>query len=142
MWWLGFWWRFKSLKFQFPVLKSLDKTFNNRKGLYYLALVRCANLEVPIRLKFVRSFAERLPQALTKLQLGFALCRITIRESLLADVIDCRQNFLKLVDSVRNLFDGGGLRSGSLMFSRACPCHGGVKKSNRGSDTWQENKRF
>ncbi|MDF0677365.1 MAG: hypothetical protein P0120_23960 [Nitrospira sp.] len=59
----------------------------------------------------MRTFTERLSQAFTKLQLGFALRRITIRESLLADVIDRHQNFLKLVDPVCDLFDESGFRS-------------------------------
>ncbi|MDF0666784.1 MAG: hypothetical protein P0119_12030 [Nitrospira sp.] len=59
----------------------------------------------------MRTLTKRLSQAFTKLQLGFALRRITIRESLLTDVIDCRQNFLKLVDSVCDLIDESGFRS-------------------------------
>ena len=86
----SFWRRLESLKFQFPVLQGVHKVFNDRKGLYHLSLGRCANLEVPIRLEFMRTLTERLPQAFAKLQLGFALRRITIRKSLLADVIDCR----------------------------------------------------
>jgi hypothetical protein len=130
---------------QFPVLQDLYKTFNDGKSLCRLSLVRCANLEIPIRLEFVRTLTERLPQAFTKLQLGFALCCITIRETLLADVIDCRQDFLKLVDSVRNLFDEGGFRAGPLMFRSACSCHSCVKslaegwipgKKTTGFDEW------
>jgi len=113
---------------QFPVLQDLDKTFNDGKGLCHLGLVRRANLEIPMCVEFVRTLTERLPQAFTKLQFGFALCGITIRESLLADVIDCRQNFLELVDSVRDLFDESGFRSGPLMFRCACACHDCVKK--------------
>ncbi len=93
---------------QFPVLQDLYKTFNDGKGLCHLSLVRCANLEIPIRVEFVGTLTERLPQAFAKLQLGFALCCITIRESLLADVIDCSKNLLKFVDSVRGLFDESG----------------------------------
>jgi hypothetical protein len=76
----------------------------------------------------VRTLTERVPQAFPKLQLGFALRSITIRKSLLADVIDGRQNFLKLVDSLRDLFEGSSFRSGPLMFCCACSCHGCVKK--------------
>jgi hypothetical protein len=112
------------LKFEFPILQDLYKLFNDGKGLCYLSLICCANLEVPIGLEFVRTLTERLPQAFTKLQLGFALCRITVREPLLADVTNCRQNFLELVDSMRNLFDESGFRSGPLMFRCARPCHG------------------
>ena len=130
---------------QFPVLQNLYKTFNDGKSLCRLSLVRCANLEIPIRLEFVRTLTERLPQAFTKLQLGFALCCITIRESLLADVIDFRQNFLKLVDSMCDLFNESGFRSGPLMFRSACPCHNCVKslaegwipgKETTGFDEW------
>lgn len=120
----------------------MDEAFDDRQGLCHLGLISRANLEVAIRLEFVRTLTERLPQAFTKLQFGFALCRITIRESLLADVVDCRQHFLKLVDPVRDLFDGSGFRSGPLMFGCARSCHDGVKKSSRGQETWQENKRF
>ena len=116
------------MKFQLPVFQGVYEIFDDSKGLCYLSFIRCANLEVAVRLEFVRTLTERLPEAFTKLQIGFALCRIAIRESLLADVIDCRQNFLKLVDSVRDLFDGSGFRSGPLMFSCACSCHGCVKK--------------
>lgn len=130
------------MKLQFPILQDLDKIFKDGKGLCHLSLVCCANLEASIGLEFVRTLAERLPQAFTKLQLGFALCRITVREPLLADVTDCRQHFMELVDSVRNLFDESGFRSGPLMFRCARPCHGCVKKSSRGADTWQENNRF
>jgi hypothetical protein len=53
----------------------------------------------------VGTLTERLPQAFAKLQLGFALCSVTIGESLLAEVLDCGQDFLELVDSMSDLFD-------------------------------------
>lgn len=98
------------MKFQFPVLQGMHEVPNDRNGLCHLSLGRCANLEVSIRLEFMRSLTKRLPQAFTKLQLGLALRRITIRESLLTDVIDCRQNFLKPADPLRDFFDEGGFR--------------------------------
>ena len=130
------------MKFQLSVFQGVDEAFDDRQSLGHLGFISRANLEVAMRLEFVRTLTERLPQAFTKLKFGFALCRITIRESLLADVVDGRQNFLKLVDPVRDFFDGSGFRSGPLMFGCARSCHGGVKKSSRGADTWQENNRF
>ncbi len=120
------------MKFEFSVFQGADEAFDDPKSLCHLGFIGRANLEVAMRLEFVRTLTERLPEAFTKLQFSFALCRVTIRESLLADVIDGRQNFLKLVDPVRDLFDGSGFRSGPLMFGCARSCHGGVKKSNRG----------
>lgn len=116
------------MKLQFPVLQGVHKVFNDSKGLCHLGLVPCADLEGPIRLEFVRTFIERLPQAFTKLQLGFALRRITIRKSFLANVFDCRQNLLKLIDSVRDFLDESDFRSGPLIFRWARSCHGCVKK--------------
>ncbi|NGZ10548.1 MAG: hypothetical protein CV088_14355 [Nitrospira sp. LK70] len=59
----------------------------------------------------MRTLTERLSQTFTKLQFGLALRRITIRESLLTDVIDCGQNFLKLVDPLCDLIDERSFRS-------------------------------
>jgi hypothetical protein len=96
------------LQFEPPVLQGLYKPFNDSKALCQLCFVRCAKLKISVLLEFLRTFTERLAQAFTKLQLGFALCRITIRKTFLAEVIDCRQNLLKPVDSVRELFDESG----------------------------------
>ncbi len=95
------------MKFQLSVLQGVQKVFNDREGLCHLSLVRCADLEVPMGLEFVGALTKRLPQTFAKLRLGFALRSVTIRESFLAEIIDCRQNPLKLVDSTRELLDEG-----------------------------------
>ena len=81
-----------------------------------------------MRLKFLGPFSERLAQTFTKLQLGLALCCVAIGETVLAEVIDGCQEFLKLVDAARQLFDERGFRSLPLMVPCACSCHGSVKK--------------
>jgi hypothetical protein len=126
--WLGFWWRLESLKFQLPVLQGLYEAFNDSAAPGYLGLVRRTKFEVSIGLEFLRSFAERVAQALAKLQLGFALRGIPIRKTFLTEVIDRGQHFLKLRDSACGLFNQSGFRSGPLMFCCACSCHGCVKK--------------
>jgi len=80
----------------------------------------------------MRTLTERLSQAFTKLQLSFALRRVTIGKPLLADIIDCRKNFLKLADSLCDLIDESGFGSGPLMFRCSCSCHDCGKKSSRG----------
>lgn len=102
---LRFWWRLESLQFKLPVLQGLYKFLNDSKALCRIGFVSGAKLKISVLLEFLRTLAERVAQTLAKLQLDLALCRITIRETFLAEVIDRRQNFLKLVDSVRELFD-------------------------------------
>jgi hypothetical protein len=106
----------------------VDEVFNDGKALGHLGLVRRTKFEVAIGLEFLRSLAERVTQALAKLQLGFALRGIPIGKTFLAEVIDRCQHFLKLGDSECGLFDQSSFRSGPLMFRCACSCHGGVKK--------------
>ena len=93
------------MKLQFPVLKGLYEPPNDRKAVGHLGLIRSTKFEVSIGLEFLRSLTERVTQTLTKLQLDFALCRITIGKAFLAEVIDCRQNFLKFIDTMCSLFD-------------------------------------
>ena len=81
------------------------EVFNDSKAFGHLALVRCTKFEVPIGLKLLRSLAERVAQALAKLQLGFALRGISIGKTFLAEVIDRCRYFLKLGDSECDLFD-------------------------------------
>jgi hypothetical protein len=96
------------LQFELPVLQGLYKSFNDRKALCQIGFVSGAKLKISVLLEFLRTLTERLAQAFTKLQLSFALCCITIRKTFLSEVIDCSQNFLKPVDSVRELFDESG----------------------------------
>ena len=55
------------MEFKLSVLQGLDQSFNDGKALGVLPFVSSPNLEVPVRLKFLRSFAECLAQALPKL---------------------------------------------------------------------------
>ena len=107
MWGLQFWW-LESLQFKLPVFQGLYKPLNDSEALCQLGFVRCAKLKISVLLEFLRALTERVAQTFAKLQLDFALCRITIRKAFLAEIIDCRQNFLKLVDSVGELFVENG----------------------------------
>jgi len=84
------------------------EAFNGSQALSHLGLVRRTKFEVAIGLKLLRSLAERVTQALPKLQLGFALRSITIWKAFLTEVIDRCQHFLKLGDSECGLFDRSG----------------------------------
>lgn len=101
---------------------------NDRKALGRLGFVRRMKFKVSIGLEFLRSLAEHVSQTFTKLQLSFALCRIAIGESLLADVSDGGDNLLKFRDSTRDLLDERSFGSGPLLLCRAYSCHGRVKK--------------
>jgi hypothetical protein len=104
------------------------QAFYDSEGLRDFGFVRCPNFEVPVRLIFLRTLAERVSQTFTKLQLSFALRRIAIGESLLADVTDRSHHLLKFCNAKRDLFDESSFRSGPLVFRCACSCHGCVKK--------------
>lgn len=117
------------MELKFPVLQSVDQPLQDSESSRDFCLVGCPNFEIPVCLEFGRPFAKCLSQALTKLEFSFALSGIAVGEPLLADVLDSGDDLLKFGDSNRDLFDRRGFRSGSLLFSRACPCHGRVKKS-------------
>jgi hypothetical protein len=112
------------LMFQFAVFQDLDQTFDDPKALGHFSLVSSPKLDVAILLELFRALAEYVPQGFTKLQLSFALRSISIGESVPAVVLDRCQDFLKLLDSVRELVDEGSFRSGSLLVCCACACHG------------------
>jgi hypothetical protein len=84
------------------------EALNDSQALGHLGLVSRTKFEVAIGLKLLRSLAERVTQALAKLQLSFALRSITIRKAFLIKVIDRCQHFLKLGDSEGDLFDQSG----------------------------------
>jgi hypothetical protein len=84
------------------------EALNDSQALGHLGLVSRTKFEVAIGLKLLRSLAERVTQALAKLQLGFALRGIPIGKTFLAEVIDRCQHFLKLGDSECGLFDQSG----------------------------------
>lgn len=96
------------MKFQLPVLQGVYEALNDSKALGHLGLVCRTKFEVAIGLKLLGSLAERVTQALAKLQLGFALRSITIRKAFLTEVIDRCQHFLELGDSECGLFDRSG----------------------------------
>ena len=81
------------------------KAFNNGEALSHLGLIRRTKFEISIGLEFLRSLAERVAQALAKLELSFTLRGITIRKAFLAEISDRRYHFLKLGDSECRLFD-------------------------------------
>jgi hypothetical protein len=116
------------LELKLPVLQGVYQAFYDSKALRDFGPVCGSNFEVPVRLEFLRTLAERVSQTFTKLQLGLALRRITIGESLLADVTDRSHHLLKFRNATRDLFDESSVRSGPLLFRRACSCHGCVKK--------------
>ena len=82
------------MQFKLSVLQRLNQPLNDDKALGCLPLVPSTNLEVSVRLEFLRSFAECLAQALPKLQLGLASGSIAVGEPVLAEVVDGRQKFL------------------------------------------------
>ena len=96
------------MKFQLPVLQGVYEALNDSKTLGHLGLVRRTKFEVAIGLKLLGSLAEHVTQALAKLQLGFALRRITIWKAFLTEVIDRCHHFPELGDSECGLFDQSG----------------------------------
>lgn len=84
------------------------QAFYDGKALRDFGLVCGPNFEVPVRLEFLRTLTERVSKTFTKLQLGFALCRIAIGESLLADVTDRSYHLLKFRNAERDLFERSG----------------------------------
>ncbi|OQW40530.1 MAG: hypothetical protein A4C66_02265 [Nitrospira sp. HN-bin3] len=110
----------------------MNQSFDDGKALGCVRLVPCTYLEIPVRLEFWGPFAERLAQTFTELQLGFALCRIAVGETLLTEVVDRRQDFLKPVDAACEFFEQGGFWSRSLLLSCACSCHGRTKSLTEG----------
>ena len=89
-------------------------------------------------MEFLRAFAERLAQVLSKLQLRFAAGRITVGEAVLTEIMDGRQQFLKLIDTERELFEKVGLGSRALLFPCACSCHGRAKSLSEGLEPSKE----
>jgi hypothetical protein len=82
------------LNLKFPVLQSLYQAVNDAKAPRDVGLARGQNFEIPVCVEFLRAFAECVPETFAKLQLGFALRRIAIGKSILADVMDCGDNLL------------------------------------------------
>lgn len=110
----------------------MNQGFNDGNAFGCFTFVSCTNLEIPMCVEFLGPFAERLAETFTKLQLGFALCRIAVGETVLAEVIDRRQDFLKPIDAAREFFEKGGFRSRSLLVPCACSCHGRTKSLTEG----------
>jgi hypothetical protein len=126
--------RLQPLQFKLSVLQGLDQSLNDDEALGYLPLVPSTNLEAPVRLEFLRSFPECLAQALSKLQLGLASGGIAVGEAVLAEVMNGRQKFLKLIDAERELFEEVGLGSRALLFPCACSCHSREKSLTEGHE--------
>ena len=83
---------------------------------------------ISIGLGLLGAFAEDPPHAFAKLQLGFGPRGIAIGESLLAEVVDCGEDILKLADSASDLLDQNRFGPGPRVFCCVCSCHGCVKK--------------
>lgn len=126
------------MEFKLSVLQGLDQSFNDGKALGGLPLVSSPNLEVPVRLKFLRSFAECLAQALSKLEFGFASGGVAVRKAVLTEVMDGRQQFLKLINAEREFLKKVGLRSRALLFSCTCSWHSREKSLTEGSKPSKE----
>lgn len=120
------------MQFKFLVLQSLNQSLDDDKALGDLPLVSGTNLEIPVRLVFLRPFPECLAQALPKLQLSLAPGGITVGEAILAEVMDGRQKFLKFIDAEGELFQKVGLGSRALLFPCACSCHSREKSLTEG----------
>ncbi len=96
-----------------------------------------------ISLEFLRAFTESQAHAFAKLQLGFGPRCISIGESLLAEVVDRGEKFLKLANAETGLLDQNRLGLGPMVLCCACSCHGCVKKSlTEGLQPGKETKDF
>lgn len=123
---------FEPEQVKLSVFQGLNQPLNDDEALGDLPLVPSANFEIPVCLEFLRAFAEGLAQALSKLQLCFAAGRIAVGETVLTEVMDGHQQFLKLIDPERELFEKVGLGSRALLFPCACSCHDREKSLSEG----------
>lgn len=90
--------RLYPLDLQLLVLQGLHEAFDRCDALGNLSLARCAKRVIPIGLKFLGTFSENLFYTLAKLQFGFGPGGIAIRESVLAEIVDCNEDLLKPAD--------------------------------------------
>lgn len=120
--------RLDPLEFQLLLLQGAYQVLDCSDAVGRFRFVGRAKLIIAIGLKFVRSFPEHAFDAFAELQFGFAPGGIAIGESFSAEIVDRREDFLKLAGPGFDFFERDRFGRKLRVVCCACTCHSGVGK--------------